>query len=61
MSKAIVEDFQNVLRSRDGNGIAHPIIENMQTASRKRKESICKRSIAAGGKTGVLQRFCLHL
>ena len=32
VSKAVIEDFQNILRILDGNRIAHPIIENQQTA-----------------------------
>src|SRR5512139_3377908 len=38
VAKAVIQDFENVLRILDRNGIAHPVVEDQQTAAGERTQ-----------------------
>ena len=47
VAKAVIEDFQNILRILDGNGIAHLIIEDQQTTFGQGTQCASERTITA--------------
>ena len=40
MSEAIIQDFKNILRVLDGEGIAHPVIEHEQIDACQRTQQV---------------------
>ena len=47
VAKAVIEDFEDVLRILDGDGIPHPIIEDQQAAARQRTQGGGEGTIGA--------------
>ena len=47
VAKAVVEDFENVLRILDGDGIAHPVIQDQQVTAGQRTQSGREGTIGA--------------
>ena len=53
VAKAVIQDFEDILCILDGNGIAHPIIENEQTALCQRTQCASEGTIGADLAEGV--------
>ncbi len=55
MSEAVVQHFQEILGILDGNGIAHPFVENEQVGFGQGTQQVCERTVLSGQAKAVEQ------
>ena len=48
MSEAIVKDFEQILGIWDGDGIAHPVVEDQEAGSGQGTQEISERAVLVG-------------
>ncbi len=55
MTEAIIEDFEQILGIGDGDGIAHPVVEDQQAGSGQRAQEVGEGAILVGESESMQQ------